>query len=71
LGPTAPGVAPRGAFLKKDGVSSMVRARRTRDGGQFYTSSGRLERRNALLLGVDLLCGGLQGSFLVRGMLES
>jgi hypothetical protein len=49
----------------------MVRARRTRDSGQFYTGSGRLERRNTLLPGVDLLCGGLQGGFLVRGVLES
>jgi hypothetical protein len=48
----------------------MVRARRTRDSGQFYTGSGRIERRNTLLPGVDLLCGGLQGGFLVRGMLE-
>jgi hypothetical protein len=49
----------------------MVRARCTRDNGQFYTGSSRLERRNTLLPGVDLLCGGLQGSSLVRGMLES
>jgi hypothetical protein len=41
----------------------MVRARRTRDSGQFYTSSSRLERRNTLLPGVDLLYGGLQGDF--------
>jgi hypothetical protein len=32
----------------------MVRARRTRDDGQFYTGSGRLERRNTLLPGVAL-----------------
>jgi hypothetical protein len=49
----------------------MVRARCTRDSGQFYTGSGHLERHNTLLPGVDLLCGGLQGSSLVRGMLES
>jgi hypothetical protein len=49
----------------------MVRARSTRNSGQFCTGLGRLERRNTLLPGVDLLCGGLQGSSLVRGMLES
>jgi hypothetical protein len=49
----------------------MVRARRTRDTGQFYTGLDRLERRNILLPGVDLLWGELQGSSLVRGMLES
>jgi hypothetical protein len=49
----------------------MVRARCTRDSGQFYTGSGRLERRNTLLPGVDLLCGGLHGSSLVWKMLES
>jgi hypothetical protein len=49
----------------------MVRASHTRDSGQFYTGSGRLERCNTLLPGVDLLCGGLQGSSLVCGMLES
>jgi hypothetical protein len=49
----------------------MVRARCTRDSGQFYTGSDRLERHNTLLSGVDLLCGGLQESSLVRGMLES
>jgi hypothetical protein len=32
----------------------MVRAGRTRDDGQFYTCSGRLERRNTLLPGVAL-----------------
>jgi hypothetical protein len=36
-----------------------------RETGQFYTGSGRFERRNTLLHGVDLLCGGLQGSSLV------
>ena len=40
----------------------MVRARRTRDDGQFYTGSG-LERRNTLLPGVDLYVVGLQGEF--------
>jgi hypothetical protein len=49
----------------------MVHARCMRDSGQFYTGSGRLERRNTLLPGMDLLCGGLQGRSLVRGMLES
>jgi hypothetical protein len=43
----------------------MVRARRTRDNRQFSTGSDRLERRNTLLHGVDLLCGGLQGDSLV------
>jgi hypothetical protein len=43
----------------------MVRAGRTRDDRQFYTGSGRLERRNTLLPGVALLRGGLQGSSLV------
>jgi hypothetical protein len=43
----------------------MVRARCTRDSGQFYTGSGCLERRNTLLPGMGLLCGGLQGSSLV------
>jgi hypothetical protein len=43
----------------------MVRARRTRDDGQFYTGSGRLERRNTLLPGVDLYVVGLQGDSLV------
>jgi hypothetical protein len=28
----------------------MVRARRTRDDGQFYTGSGRLKRRNTYFL---------------------
>jgi hypothetical protein len=32
----------------------MVRARCTRDDRQFSTGSGRLERRNTLLPGVDL-----------------
>jgi hypothetical protein len=32
----------------------MVRAGRTRDDRQFYTGSGRLERRNTLLPGVAL-----------------
>jgi hypothetical protein len=49
----------------------MVRAGCTRDNEQSYTGSGRLERRNTLLPGVDLLCGGLQGSSLVWKMLES
>jgi hypothetical protein len=49
----------------------MVRARCTRDSRQSYTSSGRFEMRNTLRPGVDLLCVGLQGSSLVREMLES
>jgi hypothetical protein len=43
----------------------MVRAERTRDDRQFYTGSGRLERRNTLLPGVDLFRGGLQEDSLV------
>jgi hypothetical protein len=42
-----------------------------RDGRQSCTSSGRFEMRNTLCPGVDLLCGGLQGSSLVREVLES
>jgi hypothetical protein len=49
----------------------MVHARRMRDSRQFYTGSGRLERRNTLLPGVDLLCGGLQWDSLVQRMLEN
>jgi hypothetical protein len=49
----------------------MVRARCTRDSRQSCTSLGRLEMRNTLRPGVDLLCGGLQGSSLVPEMLES
>jgi hypothetical protein len=36
----------------------MVRAGRTRDGRQFSIGSGRLERRNTLLPGVDLYVVG-------------
>jgi hypothetical protein len=36
----------------------MVRARCTRDDRQFSTGSGRLERRNTLLPGVDLYVVG-------------
>jgi hypothetical protein len=49
----------------------MVRARCTRDSGQFCTGLDRFEVRNTLRPGVDLLCSGLQGSSLVRGMLEN
>jgi hypothetical protein len=49
----------------------MVRARRTRDDGQFYTGSGRLGRRNTLLPGVDFYVVRLQGDSLVRRMLEN
>jgi hypothetical protein len=49
----------------------MVRARCTRDSGQFYTGLGRFEMRNTLRLGVDTLCGGLQGGSLVSRMLEN
>jgi hypothetical protein len=41
----------------------MVRARCTRDSGQFCIGSGRFEMRNTLRPGVDTLCGGLQGGF--------
>jgi hypothetical protein len=43
----------------------MVCARRTRDDRQFSIGSGRLERRNTLLPGVDLYVVGLQGDSLV------
>jgi hypothetical protein len=59
----APRFTPRGAF-GLDGVndcSSMVRAGRTRDGREFSTGSGRLERRNTLLPGVDLYVVGYRG----------
>jgi hypothetical protein len=36
----------------------MVRTRRMRDDRQFSTGSGRLERRNTLLPGVDLYVVG-------------
>jgi hypothetical protein len=39
----------------------MVRAKRTRDGRQFSIGSGRLERRNTLLPGVDLYVVGYRG----------
>jgi hypothetical protein len=39
----------------------MVRARCTRDSGQFCTGSGHFETRNTLRPGVDTLYGGLQG----------
>jgi hypothetical protein len=40
----------------------MVRAGRTRDDMQFSAGSGRLERRNTLLPGVDLYVVGYKGS---------
>jgi hypothetical protein len=49
----------------------MVHARCMRNSGQFCIGSGRFEVRNTLRLGVDHLCGGLQGSSLVWGMLEN
>jgi hypothetical protein len=49
----------------------MVRASYTRDSRQSCTGLGRFEMRNTLRPGVDLLCGGLQGSSLVQEMLES
>jgi hypothetical protein len=39
----------------------MVRAKCTRDDRQFSTGSGRLERRNTLLPGVDLYAVGYRG----------
>jgi hypothetical protein len=49
----------------------MVHARCTRDSRQSCSGLGRFEMRNTLRPGLDLLCGGLQGSSLVREMLES
>jgi hypothetical protein len=49
----------------------MVRARCTEDDEQFYTGSGHLERRNTLLPGVDLICGGLQRGSLALWILEN
>jgi hypothetical protein len=49
----------------------MVRARCTRDSGQFCTGSRRFEMRNTLRPGVNTLCGGLQGGYLVLRMLEN
>jgi hypothetical protein len=49
----------------------MVRARCTRDSGQFCTGSGRFEMRNTLRLDVNTLRGGLQGGSLVPKMLEN
>jgi hypothetical protein len=49
----------------------MVRARSTRDSGQFCTGSGRFEMRNTLRPGVNTLCGRLQGGSLVPRMLEN
>jgi hypothetical protein len=40
----------------------MVRAGRTRDDKQFSVGSGRLERHNTLLPGVDLYVVGYKGS---------
>jgi hypothetical protein len=42
-----------------------------RESGQSCSGSGLFEMHNTLRPGVDLLCGGLQGSSLVREMLES
>jgi hypothetical protein len=39
----------------------MVRAERTRDSRQFSIGSGRLERCNTLLPGVDLYVVGYKG----------
>jgi hypothetical protein len=49
----------------------MVRARCTRDSGQFCTGSGRFEMRNTLRTGVNTSCGGLQRGSLVSRMLEN
>jgi hypothetical protein len=46
----------------------MVRARCTRDSGQFCIGLGRFEMRNTLRPGVNTLCGGLQGGSLVLRM---
>jgi hypothetical protein len=43
----------------------MVHAEHTRDDRQFSTGSGRLERRNTLLPGVDLYVVGYKGDSLV------
>jgi hypothetical protein len=74
LGPTAHLGCPSRFFF---GVGrcyrlySMVRARCTRDSRQSCTGSSRFKMRNTQRPGVDLLCGGLQGSSLVPAMLES
>jgi hypothetical protein len=45
----------------------MVRARCTRNSGQWFTGSGRFEMRNTLRPGESALCGGLQeGSLALR-----
>jgi hypothetical protein len=49
----------------------MVRAECTRNNRQSCIGSSRFEMRNTLHPGVDLLCGGLQGSSLVWEMLEN
>jgi hypothetical protein len=49
----------------------MVRARHTRDSGQFCTGSGRFEMRNTLCPSVDTLCDVLQGGSLIPRMLEN
>jgi hypothetical protein len=71
LGPTAhPGLPLKVLFYVQDGVtdcSSMVRARCARNSGQWCTGSGRFEMRNTLRPGENVLCGGLQGSSLLRG----
>jgi hypothetical protein len=41
-----------------------------RDNRHSCIGSGRFEMRNTLRPGVDLLCGGLQGSSLVRDARE-
>jgi hypothetical protein len=49
----------------------MVRARCTRDSGQFCTGSDRFEMCNTLRPGVNTLCGELQGDSLMPRMLEN
>jgi hypothetical protein len=49
----------------------MVRARCTRDSGQFYTGSGGFEMRNTLRPGVNTLYGEFQGDSLMPRMLEN
>jgi hypothetical protein len=49
----------------------MVRARHTRNSGQFCTGSGRFEMCNTLRPGESALCDGLQGSSLALENVES
>jgi hypothetical protein len=49
----------------------MVRARCTRDSGQFCTGSGHFEMSNTLCPDVSTLRGELQGGSLVSRTLEN